>query len=391
MLDWLILGGGIHGVHIAARLIGEAGVPPQRLRILDPGASLLERWRTCTAATGMSHLRSPSVHHLDLAASSLDRFAGTPRRRGVGLFAPPYDRPSLALFNAHCDHVMSRYELASLQVRGRAVRISLGSDRVEVRTDAGCTLSSARAVLAIGTSDQPAWPPWAANGEDPRIRHIFAPGFVLDEGIRRKKIVVVGGGISAAQIALWLTSEKGPVHLVSRHEPRMHQFDSNPGWLGPRLMHGFEREKRPERRRALIAGARHRGSMPSDVFAALGRAIDEGRVHWHLAEVRGLHRASATLSMRLSSGPDIFADQVLLATGFQAKRPGGPLIDELIEEASLPCAACGYPLVDKFLRWHPLVFTTGPMAELEIGPAARNIVGARRAADRILGSRLPRV
>ena len=32
-LDWLIIGGGIHGVHIAARLLGESGVAPDRLRI----------------------------------------------------------------------------------------------------------------------------------------------------------------------------------------------------------------------------------------------------------------------------------------------------------------------------------------------------------------------
>ncbi len=30
-LDWLIIGGGIHGVHIAARLLGEAGVSPSGL------------------------------------------------------------------------------------------------------------------------------------------------------------------------------------------------------------------------------------------------------------------------------------------------------------------------------------------------------------------------
>ena len=36
-LDWLIIGGGIHGVHIAVRLFGESGVAPERLRIVDPG------------------------------------------------------------------------------------------------------------------------------------------------------------------------------------------------------------------------------------------------------------------------------------------------------------------------------------------------------------------
>ena len=36
-LDWLIIGGGIHGVHLAARLLGEARVPPEQVRIVDPG------------------------------------------------------------------------------------------------------------------------------------------------------------------------------------------------------------------------------------------------------------------------------------------------------------------------------------------------------------------
>ena len=69
-LDWLIIGGGIHGVHIAARLLGESGVAPDRLRILDPCDRLLARWRNCAAATGMTHLRSPGVHHLDLDLSA---------------------------------------------------------------------------------------------------------------------------------------------------------------------------------------------------------------------------------------------------------------------------------------------------------------------------------
>jgi len=391
MLGWLIIGGGIHGVHIAARLIGEAGVPPGRLRILDPGARLLERWKACTAATGMSHLRSPSVHHLDVDPSSLGRFAGTEQRRGPGLFAPPYARPSLALFNEHCEHVVATYGLAASHLQGRAEAIGLGCDGVMVRTSDGRALLAAQVVLALGNSDQPAWPLWASGG-DPRVRHIFAPGFVLDRGMRRQEVVVVGGGISAAQIALWLAggldrTHQGRVHLVSRHEPREHQFDSDPGWLGPKFMCGFERERSPERRRALIAQARHRGSLPPDVYAAVVRAIGAGRVHWHQAEVRGLRHADAKLWVRLSSGPGLRADQVLLATGFETERPGGPLIDGLITEASLPCAACGYPLVDEHLRWHPRIFTTGPLAELVLGPAARNIAGARRAADRILASR----
>ena len=54
--EWLIVGGGIHGVHIAACLIGEAGVDRSKIRIIDPGEKLLERGRSCTEVDGMTHV-----------------------------------------------------------------------------------------------------------------------------------------------------------------------------------------------------------------------------------------------------------------------------------------------------------------------------------------------
>ena len=155
-LDWLIIGGGIHGVHIAARLLGEAGVSPGRLRIVDPGDRLLGRWRTCTATTGMVHLRSPSVHHLDLDHWSLQHFAGKRKsRRRPGLFAPPYDRPALALFNAHCDQVEETFGLADLHVRDRAMTCSVDCDGVGVQLSSGRGIEAHNLVLAIGASEQP--------------------------------------------------------------------------------------------------------------------------------------------------------------------------------------------------------------------------------------------
>ena len=35
MLDWLVIGGGPHGVHTALRLLAEGGVPRGAVRILD--------------------------------------------------------------------------------------------------------------------------------------------------------------------------------------------------------------------------------------------------------------------------------------------------------------------------------------------------------------------
>ena len=62
------------------------------------------------------------------------------------------------------------------------------------------------------------------------------------------------------------------------------------------------------------------------------------------------------------------------------------MLDQLVASASLPCAPCGFPLVDAALRWHPSVHVVGPLAEIELGPIAGNISGARRAGERILAS-----
>jgi hypothetical protein len=54
-----------------------------------------------------------------------------------------------------------------------------------------------------------------------------------------------------------------------------------------------------------------------------------------------------------------------------------------VSDLELPIAPCGYPLVNSALCWTDGLYVLGPLAELEIGPVARNITGARQAAERI--------
>jgi cation diffusion facilitator CzcD-associated flavoprotein CzcO len=390
MLDWVIVGGGIHGVHLAARLIGEAGVPREGVRIVDPGPRLLHSWTRCTANTGMAYLRSPAVHHLDLEAWSLHRFAGADPRHGGGegrMFAAPYDRPSVGLFADHCAEVIARYGLAEAHVRAAATRLDLRCDRVTVALDGDAGVLEARQVLlAVGMSSQPAWPGWAAGlrGLGAQVHHIFEPDYVLEPATLPARVAVIGGGITAAQVALRLAGAGREVHVVSRHRPREHQFDSDPGWLGPKSMRRFSATADLASRRAMIRAARHAGSMPPDVARALRMAMRRGAVQWHEGEVRGSPLGEG---VALRVGDALLAvDAVLLATGFEPQRPGGALLDGLVQTHRLPCAGCGYPIVDHGLRWHPRVYVTGPLAELEIGPVARNIAGARRAGDRIVAA-----
>lgn len=386
MLDWLIIGGGIHGVHIAGRLLKEAGVDPESLLIVDPGERLLERWRTCTATTGMTNLRSPSVHHLDLDPWALQQYAGKRILKNRLLFVPPFNRPNLAIFNAHCDQFISDCGLDQLHVKARAIDCSVNCDAVTVELSNGTELTAANVVLAIGASEQPAWPEWASES-NAFIHHVFEPNFDQWPS-STEKVIVVGGGISAGQVALRLVDEGHQVHLVSRHAFRIHQFDSDPGWLGPKFMSNFRREMDVDRRRSLITEARHRGSVPPDVHRALKRALKQQTLASYESDIESVIFGDDGVEMRLSGGVLLNAERILLATGFSAQRPGGGFIDNLVRSESLACAQCGYPIVDDALRWHPRIYVSGPLAELELGPVSRNIAGARRAGDRLVKAAL---
>ncbi|MGB0954557.1 MAG: FAD/NAD(P)-binding protein [Panacagrimonas sp.] len=381
MFEWLVVGGGIHGVHIAARLIAEARVDPDQIRIVDP-EPLLARWKANTAATGMRHLRSPIVHHLDLTASSLRWFAAQLKAGQADLFAPPYDRPVLALFNQHSDYVIRKYGLDRCHVAESVAHISPVSGGLKVQSETAKVRKTRRVVLATGLSDQPWRPAWARS--HPAIHHLFdrEPGQSMHCA---DQVAVVGGGISAAQVSLRLIEQGVFVHLVMRHRLRVHQFDSDPGWLGPKYMRAFARSSDYEQRRAMIAQARHRGSVSDVIGSAIERAVEQGRLHLHQSEVETVTPCAGVLKVKLACGASFQAERILLATGFCDHRPGGKLVDRLVEQFELPTAGCGYPIVDRYLRWHPRIFTAGPLAELELGPVARNIAGARRGADRLVG------
>lgn len=407
MLDWLIVGGGVHGTHLSHVLLTGKGVRRDRLRVLDPHPAPLHRWRECTRAIGMRYLRSPGVHHLDLDPFALHRFA----HGRAAAFSPPYDRPALALFDDHCDALVAEHRLADVRVRGTARALTRARRGWAVETEAG-RLVARRVVLAMGLGDQRAWAGWALAAGDAgvHVTHVFDPGWsaaALPEG----PALVVGGGITAAQASLAIAATGRPVRLWMRHPLRVNQFDSDPGWIGPRYMEGFRAEKDPSRRRAVIAGARHRGSMPLDVADALGAAVRAGSVELVGGELvratpvsgsgagavgiaaalalgapsqagAGGEARSAGILLETTTGT-ASARSVVLCTGFDARRPGGPWLDATVDDAGLSCAPCGYPLVDGRLAWAPGLYVMGPLAELELGPTARNITGARHGAERI--------
>lgn len=390
MLDWLIVGGGVHGTAICNYLLRHRAVRGDRIRVLDPHDEPLARWRACARNTGMAYLRSPVVHHLDVEPAALHRFADVevPGAR----FTRPYRRPAVDLFERHCDAVIERNGLRPLRARATALRVRARPEGLVVETDAG-VLTTRRTLLALGAGDRPCWPQWARAAREQLgdvVTHVFDPAWELARFQATGRTVVIGGGITAAQVAVTLARRRvGPVVLLMRHAPRVQQFDSDTCWLGESCLRHFRRTDDMRQRREVIRRARHRGSMPPDVARQLNQERARGDLCVTEAEVA---RATADplgrgILLHCVGQPPIAADHVLLATGFDPRRPGGALVDHAIADLGLPVAPCGYPVVDGRLEWGRGLHVTGPLAELEIGPVARNIIGARLSGARLVGVR----
>lgn len=397
-VGWLIVGGGPHGCHLAGRLLGQPHRSGGDVWVLDPHREPLARWRVVTGNVGMGFLRSPVVHHIGGPAMDLARFADRCWAREKGRpFKGPYRRPSLALFNAHSAAVADGAGLAARWLRGRCVGLAREEEAGwRVRTDSG-VIRARNVVLALGNGQALLWPEWARE-----LRTRVAPGLichVLDEEAEVGRpapvpdlpVLVVGGGMSGTQLALRLARSGEAVVLATRAPTRVARFDADPPWLGPKKMTEFRGASSYTSRRRMIDGARNIGSVTSDVAHALSAMERRGGVTRVQAEILGAAPREGGIVVTLrESGVEggmprtLRVGRIVLATGFQRRRPGGEWLDAAIRQEGLPVAACGYPIPDAALRWAPGLFVMGALADLELGPVARNLAGARAAAERIL-------
>ncbi|NBF41199.1 MAG: hypothetical protein GVY14_12375 [Spirochaetes bacterium] len=419
----LIAGGGVHGTFLSHALTRTGALDTDDITVLDPHPEPLEVWRRQTRATGMRYLRSPSSHNLDLDFRALREFARRretdPATAGAGatpaagaaagdeaapLFIPPYARPTLELFNAHAAEVIAEAALTARRRRARLLDVEARTDGVRVRTDDG-EEGADFLILAVGRTEMPFRPAWARGlsaggggagarpgsvpGSEAPVVHVFDPDFDPGRLEQAAAPVVVGGGVTAAQVACHAARRSGRgVVLLTRGPLRVGQFDSEPCFIGPRCLADFLAEPTPAARRKYIGKARYPGTMPWDVEQTL---LAEKRVAILEHEVAGIEptgvadTAGGRLRIHLRGEvQSVESDLVVLATGFERRLPLSGIIADLARRNGLSTGPCGSPVPDRYLRWHPRVLVTGTLGELEIGPAAPNIIGAHLAARRLV-------
>lgn len=388
MYEWVIIGGGIQGVTLAVFLLKSGKVKADELAIVDRNAEPLANWKRSTSVISMPYLRSPSVHHLAVDPFGLQSFVKKGSLDKRTAFYGPYKRPSLEVFNDHCEHLVKDLSIKDAWIQGHVQRALKGKDGWQIQLKDGREIYGKKLALAIGIGEQCNMPDWAIDLESHDPTHVY---HIFDEAMpefdaMRLPITIIGGGITSIHLALKL-SERYPnqVTLLKRHPFRIHDFDSDPGWLGPKRQNGFRYLESYGKRRKEIISARNRGSVPHDLYIKLLNRMKSGALAVEENEVSGYEVKNDSVHLFDKAGSLIAqTGTILLATGYLPSLPGGEWIKEMVEAMELPCADCGYPIVSRALQWGQDLYVVGALAELEMGPIARNISGARQAAGRIV-------
>ncbi|RQH01777.1 FAD/NAD(P)-binding protein [Natrarchaeobius oligotrophus] len=391
--DCTIVGGGIHGTYLLQRLLEDAPFDRSDVCVVDPHDRLLASFREKARACGMESLRSTFVHHVGTEPFDLESYAEANDREDELVPTVDYpSRPSLDLFLDYSASVIDRKDLESLHRRAAVDGIGerSGERGLRLETTAG-PIETDHCVLAIGHGGRYRRPDWATGLDG--VEHVW-DGFDPDASVDRT--IVVGGGITAAQLACTL-SETQSVALLSRHPLEWEVSEADPPWINwshiERNLHVHPPGSRE--RYDVISNARNDATVPPYLYDEFEDRIDEGGLTLAQGAVESATIEDGSVRLSLDHGLELLADRVVLATGFEPVFDH-PFVDRVADELELARGYRGMPVLDdETLAWHrddgrfvPL-YASGALALGSVGPYAPNVPGARRAGDRITAA-IPR-
>lgn len=394
---YVIIGGGIHGTCLANYLLAEGECSHRDLCLVEPREQLLASFESKARQCGMRTLRSTFVQHIDTEPFSLESFAEGEDREDELVSTENYpNRPTLELFLDHARNVIDRRDIDECHLQSRVTGVSRtgAGDGLEVQTDAG-RLEAYHVVLAIGLGASRTVPTWATSLPDNApLVHVWDDGFdPVSAAQFEGKTIVIGGGITAAQLACCL-SGRADVTLLSRHDLEIELVEADPYWLNWRHIEQEVHTLPPGSKARLdrIRAARNDATVPPYVERRLDEGCNGGNLEIRRGEITSACATDDGLLVRFDDGTTATNTQVVLATGLDRVQEH-PLVGSVAESLSLERGAEGLPtLNDRTLAWQRTdgtdskVCISGALAEPSVGPFARNIVGARRVAERLLAS-----
>ena len=283
------------------------------------------------------------------------------------------------------------------------------------------TVKTKRIVCSMGPifrASQPRWLHDLAPQASERVLHAHqicpylkqrSKGKNNTDDVSKKKILIVGGGLTSAQLALLATESNWctEVTLIQRSKMNPRHFDIGNEWMGPKrgkLLEDFwcldvyERVKK-------LKETRGGGTIPPEVILELAAKQGKKLEVREEVEVTNVQLVDGRLQVFLDDATEPnFYDMIWLAIGAQNHIDHYSALSHLRQILPVDVVN-GFPVLNTDLSWRAptveeveesgideptwkqvarkRIWLTGALAALQLGPDALNLVGARHGSVRI--------
>jgi hypothetical protein len=367
-IDTLLIGAGPASLASALALAEVNG--PESVMAIDPSGCWMGEWRRRFAAHRIEHLRSSIYHHPHPDPERFIELAGP----DSFLMLDGYRLPRAEHFERFIDSIVQLDGVADRVVAGRVADVIDRGSTVSVELAGGEVVSAHRVIIAV---DARSFPEPGIEGARPADSVDLA-----EERSAGRRILVLGGGLTAARLAVAACDSGAHVALASRRRISVRPFDILPGWMGPRFLAGFDAEPSWAERRRMVAEGRH-GTMPGWARRAIA---ERPLIELHNGAEWTLARNGNEIEARFSDGSVGCFDEVWEAFGGRPDVGASPLLGRLLRRRPTQVLD-GLPVLDEDLRWpNTSIHVSGALAALQLGPGSGNLHGHRRAARRIAAS-----
>lgn len=308
-----------------------------------------------------------------------------------------YYRPSTKLFHDYCNDIVDRYGLR--EVVSQEVCKNIEYDEIEdiftVTTDLGVYTSKVT-VIACGpigeiNYDYSQYPMGSCH-----TSHLFSGQVQFPPAEKKKAVMVVGGGLTSAQLCHRLVESKkaDKVYFVTRGDIKVKHFDFDLEWVTKYknyLKSVFWQLESDEERWNMIKEARNGGSVNPEYQNLLYEHEKSGKLtilkhstatpsdwdgtHWNNVKINNEYNIPEPI------------DYIYYATGSTPDVERIDFMQDIIKNYPVETID-GIPCLTDDLEWCddvPLYFV-GRLACLRTGPASANLEGARSGAERVASS-----
>ncbi|KND01001.1 uncharacterized protein SPPG_04097 [Spizellomyces punctatus DAOM BR117] len=398
--------------------------------VVDEGGEWLSRWKKLFAGYDIPWLRSLVNIHPDASRRMNSAFNHS---QNTTLHVP-----TSSLFIDFCAHLVEKHHLNDVIQQGSVHCIKPMFDsscnickgfEIDLLHNGHCKkIHASRVVCAIGNGNCLRLPDWVPPCDGcntvkwPKecLMHsaeLVKSGVLNCEGCCSKeqtqllptlreaskgRLMIVGGGLTAAHLVKHGVKRFDQVLLVSRSFLRVKHFDVSLNWIdryGNVEMAKFWQENDPRIRLKIIQNAREGGSMTPSMWEYIESAKAAGsletkqyteiisaiwRTDTHCA-CDSAETAKGFWEVHLSDGSIENVHAIWMATGSKMNVTQDPLLSQICKAVPTTLIE-GFPVLTHDLRWQSSIplYVMGGYAALQLGPNALNLAGAKIASERIV-------